>query len=168
MEKAQKPNRDIKDLLREVYLTDNYPELRKAPRMLYIANKIYEDMANKDLDLYYNRLKHYPTDLQKETHRHTATAAVLGQKYPEEFVRELGYLKEYSDLQNGQSYKNSLFDLDNNENGIFIAKQYPKATNTELYDLILKQLGGDTERELYWQNQPHIYKNVYGEIYSQK
>ena len=162
--KVQKPQRDVKDLLKQVYFTDDYPELRKAPIQTYKAYKIYDDLANRDLDLYYNRLKNYPNDLQKEIHRHTATAAVLGQKYPEEFVRELGYLKEYSDLQGGQSYKNSLFDLDNNENGIFISKQHPKASNTELYDIILKKLGGDTQRELYWQNQP-LSKYV-GEIYS--
>ena len=156
--------RDIKDLLKQIYMTDDYPELKKAPIQTYNAYKIYNDMANNDLDEYYNRLRNYPTDLQKEIHRHTATAAVLGQKYPEEFVRQLGYLKEYSDLNGGQSYKNSLFDLDNNENGIFIAKQYPKASNTEIYDTILKQIGGDTTRELYLQNQP-LSKFV-GEIYS--
>ncbi len=164
----EKPKRDIKDLLKQIYFTDDYPEIKNHPIMFYEANKIYENLAKKDLDLYYNRLKNYPSDTQKETHRHTATAAVLGQKYPEEFVRQLGYLKEYSDLSNGQSYKNSLFDLDNNENGIFIAKQYPKASNTELYDIILKQMGGDTQRKLYFQNQPHIYKNIYGEIYSKQ
>ena len=63
---------------------------------------------------------------------------------------------------------NSVFDLKNNENGIKIGKQYPNLSRTQIYDVILNQLRGDTERELYWQNQPHIYKNVYGEIYSQK
>lgn len=168
MEQAAKPKRDIKDLLGKIYFTNNYPELRKAPIQLYKAYKIYDDLANRDLDLYYNRLKNYPTDLQKEIHRHTATAAVLSQLYPDEFVRQLGNLKEYSDLQTGQSNSNSVFDLKNNENGIKIGKQYPNLSRTQIYDVILNQLRGDTERELYWQNQPHIYKNVYGEIYSQK
>jgi len=161
--------KNIKSILGQIYFTKNYPEIRKHPIDTIKANNIYKKLSKSELDAYYNTLLNYPTDEQKEEHRHTATSAILAQKYPEEFVRQLGQLKEYSDQLDGQSKENSVFDMKNNENGILIGKENPKVRNDVIYDIIMQNIRGDIEHKptintpLFIHNQPQ--KEIYGEIY---
>ena len=160
----------IKSILGQIYFTDNYPEIKKHPIRTFKANKTYKKLSKSELDAYYDTLLNYPTDEEKEKHRHSATSAVLVKEHPEEFVRQLGQLKEYSDQIDGQSKENSVFDLKNNEIGIQIGKENPYARNDVIYDIIMKKIRGDIEHKpiinipTSIQNSP--IKEVYGEIYS--
>ena len=160
----------IKSLLKQIYFTDNYPEIKKHPIRTYKANQTYKKLSKSELDAYYDTLLNYPTDEEKEKHRHSATSAVLVKEHPEEFVRQLGQLKEYSDQMDGQLKENSDFDLKNNEIGIQIGKENPYVRNDVLYDIIMKNIRGDIEHKpiinasTYIQKPP--IKEVYSEIYS--
>ena len=152
--------RDNKDLLGQIYFTDNYKNLRWHPIRMIKANNLYNDLVNRELDQYYNRLRNYPSDLQKETHRHTAASALLSQLYPENFVRELGDLKEYADIKSGQDPNNSVFDKKNNEIGISLGKRYPKYSHYEMYDEIMKQIRNDTTKDDYIR-MPSVHAVIY-------
>ncbi len=63
------------------------------------------------------------------------------QKYPEDFVRELGLFKEDADLIDFKPIDDTLGDYINNEKGINIGKKYPYAPDDILFNETLTEVG---------------------------
>ena len=135
------------EIFKAIYGSNHFPNLKWHPSWVKEANKTYSNLSKAELDAYYNTLLNAPTPDEKEKHRHISTASVLTQQYPSDFVRELGQFKEYSDLKEGQSKDNSLFDMGNNEWGISIGEKYPDINRQSIYDYVIKQIRNDIKKK---------------------
>lgn len=132
MNQFERKKEEIKALVK-------YPELYRHPGYTIQAKKDYEDIKKENgiLDNFYYELPYKLTSQQKSDVRHPFAAAVLAQKYPEQFVRELGQYKEDIDILDNKPLWDTEQDLKNNEYGIELGKNYPTAPNIILFDKIL-------------------------------
>lgn len=133
----------------EKYL-ENYRNLSKYPSLRNkwkLGNAMLDYYLIKapapfgDLDNKYNSMTYMPSLDAKNTIRHYYTNAKFIQKYPENFVRELGAFKEDADQNDQKSLVDTNEDFINNEKGIKLGKKYPKAPDNFLFDYIIQDIG---------------------------
>lgn len=131
---------NVKKILKVSNALLNYPNLYKHPKMLYDANKDYEAIKakNGELEQQYSLLPYELGDQSKSDVRHPYTNAKFVRKYPEEFVRDLGRFKEDVDQIDKKPLWDTQEDLQNNEFGIQLGKEYINAPDVILFDKVLE------------------------------
>jgi hypothetical protein len=120
-----------------------YPNLWKNPQMLLEANKDYNDIKAKNgfIEQMYATLPYELNDKNMSDIRHPLTNYKFMQKYPEDFVRDLGKFKEDADQDDKKPLWDTQEDLINNEFGIDLYKKYPTAPDIIIFDKIIQNAG---------------------------
>ncbi len=120
-----------------------HPDLLKHPMMLKQAKRDYDSLSaiGGEIDKLYGTLPYKLNSLDKSNIRHPYANAKLVRKYPEEFVRELGIMKEDADRLENKPEWDTESDLLNNEYGLKLGKEYPTAPDIVLFDRILDNFG---------------------------
>ena len=129
----------LKEAYKQYELLNNNPGLVAQALMDY--NYIKAPYPWGDLDRKYRAMTFMPNVDNKNDIRHIYTNAILTQKYPEEFVRELGLFKEDADLIDFKDIDDTFGDYINNEIGINIGKKYPFAPNEIIFNETLNTIG---------------------------
>ena len=94
-----------------------------------------------DLEQKYRSMEVKPSNFHKNILRHYYTNAKLIQKYPENFLRDLGSFKEDADRIDSKPLEDTQEDFRNNERGINLGKKYPYAPSDFLFDQIREDIG---------------------------
>lgn len=121
-----------------------YKTFKNAPQFLNAFvdyNMIKAPAPIGDLDNKYNSMTYMPPNPAKNAIRHYYTNAKFMQKYPEDFVRELGAFKEDADQNDNKPLEDTEIDFINNEKGLALGKKYPKAPDNFLFDYIIQDIG---------------------------
>ena len=134
---------DIKKNSKYLKALYNYPTLWQNPIMLKQANDDYNAIKSKNgfIEQMYSTLPYTLTDQDKSDIRHPITNYKFMQKYPEDFVRDLGKFKEDADQEDSKPLWDTEQDLINNEFGIELYKKYPYAPDIIIFDKILQKNG---------------------------
>lgn len=135
---------DFEQIKRNINDFNKYQTLKNIPQLsnaLIDYNMIKAPGLLGDLDRKYDTMTYMPSNSAKNTIRHYYTSAKFAQKYPEDFVRELGAFKEDADQNDNKPLEDTEIDFINNERGIALGKKYPKAPDNFLFDYIIQDIG---------------------------